>query len=78
MEHNHLISQFSAHAFQSLLTNNHLQQHSTGKTADPTAFMDYYTVGMSRVVTQLNIFITLFKSVYKYFACMCVYALCVC
>lgn len=39
MEHNHLISQFSAHDFQALLPNNHLQHHSTGKAVDSIAFL---------------------------------------
>lgn len=39
MDHNHLISQISAHDFQALLPNNHLQHHSTGKDVDSTAFL---------------------------------------
>lgn len=39
MAHNHLISQFSAYAFQSLLINKHLQHHNVGEFVDPIAFM---------------------------------------
>lgn len=38
MEHNHLISQFSA-MYSVSAHKYHLQQHSTGKTVDSTAFM---------------------------------------